>query len=631
MKKTNNMFNKSRLKFDELYSDAISYLKDIYGKVGDYFTNASPMGQLLRVLLHLGRMIMFYIEDSITELNINTASRERSIRGLSILTGHNPSRGMGARGSIKISYNNNSDYFNNTIIIPNYTQITNQSNGLKYLMILPSEHMKVNLTNGISFNNISIIQGELKYQQATGDGYALQSINFPLSSNSGIIDQYFCNIYVNGEKWKNVESILDMGIKEKACIIKTGQSGGVDVFFGNETNGLIPEVGATILFEYLLSQGEAGNIDDISQTSNNFWKFESEGYLSDGTTIDLNDVLNISTDNQVLFGTNAEELSMTRLLSPHASRSFVLATAENYKYFLRKLNIFSIIDAIQGFNTYDDIKAKYEYNTAYAELTTLNNNYIQEKEMSGANSNASQELYKKLVEQRKKVEKCKSKYEETKLDDNTVYLFLVPDITKRIGDTNNYFTCSLDAFNLTNDEIIGIKQLIEESGQQMITTDVEVISPKYPKFAINCFIQMWNGYEFESIKQEIIDNISTYLIKNTRRDRIPISDLIKVVEEVEGVDSVTISFDADKDNTFIYGENNYGIDDFGDIILSRYISDINDNKIEIKDIVPLFRGNFLSMNGVEYGDDIYDGLSPINITLRGVSYNKTSQKNSNII
>ena len=538
------IFKKSRLKFNELYSDAVDYLKTIYNKVDDYFSNSSPFGQLLRVTLHLGRLIIFYIEDSITELNINTATRERSIKGLSVLTGHNPSRGMGARGTIKIHYNNNSDYFNNTIIIPNYSTITNLSNGLKYTIILPSEHIKVQLTNGISFNDIAIIQGEIKYQQTTGDGYALQSFNFPLDANSGIIDQYYCSVYVNGEKWKNVESILDMGLYEKACIIKTGQSGGVDIFFGNNTNGAIPSAGSTILFEYLLSEGAKGNIEDISQTSDNFWKFDSIGYLSDGSTIDLNDVLNITTENQVLFGTNAEDLSMTRLLAPHASRSFVLATAENYKYFLRKLNIFSIIDAIQGFNSYDDIKAKHEYNTAYTELTTLNNNYIQEKEISGSSSSKSKLLYDKIIKQRKVVERCKAKYEETKLDDNTIYLFLVPDITKRIGSGNNYFTCSLDSFKLTNDEIVGIKQLIEDSGQQMITNDVEIISPKFPKFAINCFIQMWSGYEFDTVKENIINAVSSYLIYNNRRDRIPISDLISVVESVNGVDSVTIAFDG---------------------------------------------------------------------------------------
>ena len=81
-------------------------------------------------------MILYYIEDSITELNINTAIRTRSIKGLATLTGHNPSRGMGARGSVKFIYNN-SELNGDTIIIPNYTQILNLSNGLKYLIILP--------------------------------------------------------------------------------------------------------------------------------------------------------------------------------------------------------------------------------------------------------------------------------------------------------------------------------------------------------------------------------------------------------------------------------------------------------------------------------------------------------------
>ena len=619
MSKKLNMFSKSRLKFNELYEDAIDNLKSIYNVVGDYFTNASPTGQLLRVILHLGRMILFYIEDSITELNIKTASRERSIKGLATLTGHNPSRGMAARGSIKLIFNNSSNYYGENIIIPNYTQIINQSNGLKYLMMLPSEHLKVVLSNGNVFNSISIMQGEIKYQQATGNGYALQSFNFPFKSNTGMMDQYFCNVYVNGERWGVVDSILDMTVNEKVCIVKTGQSGGVDIFFGNGVNGAIPPVGSTILFEYLVHQGESGNIDYIGQTSNNFWKFDSEGYLTNGEKIDLNEVFNIEIENQVLFGTNPESLSMTRLLAPNASRSFVLATADNYKYFLKKLNIFSIIDAFQGFNTYDDIEKKNEYNKALEKLTVLKNNYALEKELSGVNSNKSEEIYKQIVEQIKIVDRNKTEYYETKLDDNTVYLFLIPDITKRINDTDNYFTCSIDSFNLTTDEKRAIKDLIIESGQQMITTDVEIITPKTPRFSINCFIQIWEGYEFEKLQDSIISDISDYLIHNSRRDRIPVSDLIKIVEDIDGINSVTISFDADKNNEHIYGDKNYGIDEYGDIILYRYINDENGIPIEIKDIIPLFRGTFTSINEVEYTDELYDSIGPINVNLRGVS------------
>lgn len=617
-KKELNMFKLSRLKFNELYSDAKAYLKTIYGEVGDYFSNASPTGQLLRVILHLGRMIIYYIEDSITELNITTAVRARSIKGLATLTGHNPSRGMGARGSVKFIYNN-SDFEGDTIIIPNYTQLMNLGNGLKYLVILPNDSMRITLTTNNIFENISIIQGEIKYQQATSDGLPLSSINFPKNYDD-VMDHYFCNIYVNGEKWKNVDSILDMSYEEKACIIRTGQSGGVDVFFGNGVNGKIPPAGATILFEYISSQGEQGNIDDINESSNNYWKFETGGYLLNGETIDLNEVLNIVTEKQILFGCNEETLNITRLIAPHTSRSFVLANAENYKYFLRKLNIFSIIDAIQGFNTYDDIKAKYEYNKAMADLGIITNNYYQAKELYGDKSNKTKELYEELIKQKDKCEKYKVIYEQTKLDDNTIYLFLLPNILKRKGETNNYFTCSKNAFTLTTDEKIAIKDLIEKSGQQMITTDVEILSPKIANFAINCFIQIWEGYDFNSVKNSIIDNVSNYLINNTRRDRMPISDLIKVVENVDGVDSVTIMFDADKKNDKIYGDNNYGIDEYGDIILTRYLRDENNNLIEIKDILPMFRGGFTSINDIEYTEELFEGIGPINISLRGISY-----------
>ena len=52
---------------------------------------------------------------------------------------------------------------------------------------------------------------------------------------------------------------------------------------------------------------------------------------------------------------------------------------------------------------------------------------------------------------------------------------------------------------------------------------------------------MWVGYD--AVKSDIISQVSDYLIKNKRRDRIPVSDLIRIV--VDGVDSVSIFFDAD--------------------------------------------------------------------------------------
>lgn len=624
MSKELKIFSKTRLKFNQLYEDAITYLKSVYGNVGETYTNASPFGQLLRVILHLGRMIFYYIEDSITELNIKTAIRESSIKGLATLTGHNPYRGTAARGTIKLTYNNNSDYRNQTVVIPNYTQLVNYSNGLKYFIVLPSENLVFHLSTGNIFNNVSIIQGELKYQQATANGYALQSYSFALGNNStGIVDHFFTNVYVNGERWNTVDSILDMGYDEKCCMVKTGMNNSLDIFFGNGVNGKIPVEGSVILFEYVFCQGEAGNIDAINQTSNNNWKFENEGYLSDGSSIDLNELITISADSDIIFGTASENLVMTKMLAPNTSRSYVLANTINYEYFLRRMGIFSVIDAIQGFNTYNDIKTQYEYSNAQAEYTKIKENYEAQINLTGVDSQKTKELSQQLIEAKSKVSKYKNAFENSKLDDNTIYLFLVPDISKRISDTKNYFTCDENAFMLTDNEKDGIIDLIKSSGQQMLTIDNVIIDPITPKFAINIFVQIWEDYDFDNIKNSIINEISKYLISNKRRDLLPVSDLIAIVEKIEGIDSVTISFDADKNNDAIYGTNNYGIDEYGDVILSRNVKDYLGNNIVVKDIYPLFRGGFTSFNDVEYSNDISDGtLGPINVTLRGITRTK---------
>src|ERR1035437_4293224 len=96
-----SIFKTSRIRFSELYNDSIEFIKNSYYNVSQYFTMASPMGQILQVILHFGRMIMYYVEDSITELNIKTATRPNSVRGLSMLTGHNPSRATAARGTLR--------------------------------------------------------------------------------------------------------------------------------------------------------------------------------------------------------------------------------------------------------------------------------------------------------------------------------------------------------------------------------------------------------------------------------------------------------------------------------------------------------------------------------------------------
>lgn len=610
------IFSANRLSFSQMYEDTMKYIKSVYHTAGQEFTMASPFAQLVKVTLNLGRMILFYIETSITELNIESAHHARSIRGLATLSGHAPSSGIAARGSLYMTYNMSSEYMGETIVIKNHTKIKNTSNGLTYIAMLPSSSMRLTVGAYDSKIEIPVIQGVIKYQQATGSGETMQSYNFANKSGE-IVDNFFINVYVNNKRWAAVDSMLDMGYNQHCCIIKPSFNGGIDVFFGTGINGAVPPEGSTILFEYLSSSGAYGNIYESAEES--YWEFEDSGYTASGEYVNLNDIYNLSPASDMLFGTERESIEMTRKLAPNVSRSFVLANATNYKYFLTKLNMFSIIDAFSGFNVVDDSKIEIKYTTAKEKYASVKEQYMKQVNLTGASSVEALDLKTKMEDARTEMELLKSKYDDAKLDDNVIYLYLVPDITKRLNDGENYFTCSLDRFTMSDDEKQGLLSLIEDSGQKIITIDNRIVDPNFVRFAINIFIQMWSNYNFESVKSNIITNISNYLIHNTRRDRVPVSDLIKIVEGVPGVDSVSIFFDADKNNAKYYGDGNYGIDEYGDIVLNRTITDSIGNSIEVNDLLPLFRGPFTSCNNIEYSDDLDSLTCSVNITLRGKS------------
>lgn len=619
----------SRVKFSELYQDAINFIRGTYQNLGKEFTMASPMGQLLQVVLHTGRMILYYIEDSITELNIYKATRPDNVRGIAAITGHNPARAMAPRGTLRLTYNGEQiDMYGNTIVIPNYTELLSNRNGLTYTIVLSSEEARINLNSPTNYIDVNVMQGRLEYQQVTGTGDPLQSFNFQHKKGASI-DNFFVNVYVNGTKWSTRESILDMTFEEQACVVKTGVTGGIDIFFGNTYNGAVPPLGSTILVEYLVTDGENGNLDKTTNENTESWEFKDSGFSINSEEIDLNKVLTISMNTEIIFGTLDEPLYLTRMLAPKTSRSYSLINTESYIYFLRKLNLFTIVDAIPGFATFEDRYALDKYNSAQTNYEQLNNEYRSLVARIGTESERTKEKKQELDKARKEVYHWQQVMQQQKKDDNTVYLFLIPDVNKRISAAEDYFSTNIDKFRLTDREKVEILNYIEESGRRVLTVDNQILDINYPRFTLNVSLVIYTGYEYSNIRDDIIEVTSDYFLNTTRRDRIPSSDIVRLVENVEGVDSVTVWFDPSEDNINIYNDH-YGIDSYGDIILYRNVEDAFGNAVPVKDIYPLIRGGFTSVRGIDYNDTIEKGkLGSLNIQVRGYSEQDFNNRNAN--
>ena len=552
-----NIYKKNNILISGLLSSTYSFVTKTYSQSKNLFTVASAWGQIIFVFQNISQLILYFIEDSITELNIEQATRDHSIRSLARISGYDPKRTSTSQGEVVVSWNfSNTQAGGGSVIIPKNTQIRNQQNGQIYSLIIPSDTITIPLSSQSQPQTFKVVQGVFESTNFTSTGSSLLSFNVPVISGQNI-DQFYVNVFVNEEKWRRYDSFYDIPLDSKGFIVKSGISAGIDVYFGNSFFGKIPQAGSRIRVEYLSNIGIKGN---VYSTQNNplTWKFSGSGTDLYGASLDLNQYLNIVNSLDPDFGTDEDATSLIRIVAPKTSRAFVFANAQSYEIFLNKLGIFS---QIQAYSTFDD------------------NNLD---------------------------------------DDNVVYIYLVPDITLNIASNQDYFSVPIQNFIVSPSQKARILNLIEDSGSMIATTVVDIVNPIVKKFIMNIGLSIFEGFDPNTIKQQIRNKISEYMLNLKRRDKIPRSDMIAIIESISGVDSVYVDFLSEDDQNSLIGLQNTGgagvtvnyqsstIDSFGDIIIGR-------NQLVI------FRGGWSDIEGNNYTvSPVTGSLGPINILVQGV-------------
>ena len=268
--------DKARVTAGNIVEDSRSYLSRVYKKAGNYFTTASPFSQILEVMAEMNEMLMFYIEDSTVEQNIYTAQQPESIHGLARLAGHDATRGFAATGEIRFRWKPGvtEDVAGSNLIIEPNTEIQYDNNGLVYFLRTDKDEFLLPKSSN-DWVRANIIQGKLESQTLTSTGESMQSFNI---QSKGTTDHNLVKVSVNGEQWTKFNSLYEMLATDKGCLVKTGISGGIDVYFGTGNFGIIPPSGATIEIEYIKCDGAAGNLNQAGDLT---FKWLGEGNTSD--------------------------------------------------------------------------------------------------------------------------------------------------------------------------------------------------------------------------------------------------------------------------------------------------------------------------------------------------------------
>lgn len=541
------LFTNLKIRVRDILGESIQFLQDKFKQSRSVFTAASPFGQLLIVVENLSQLIFYYIEDAVTELNINEASRVSSIYSLATLSGHNPSRAIGATGQIRMIRKPNINPPASKVILNNLFRVRCENNGLIYAIELVQEDVRLALTGAETTAIFNVRQGQIESQTFTAKGQAFESYQLG-APNNFYIDNFMVNVYINGEQWTKYESLLDIPRNAKGFIAKTGITNGLDIYFGNGSFGKIPTTGSTIVVEYLTTDGSAGNVkvDDVKQV---IFSFVDTGFSPIGEEITMPDYFTISTVSPPNFGVDPEDPVLTRLIAPKASKSFALVNLDNYEILLQKLQMFSTIKVFLDQDATGNI-----------------------------------------------------------LDSRMINLFLVPDVSQMFNNGTDYFNLATANFKLTAFQKNELLKYIEKSGTKMISSDVKIVDPKITRYILNVSIIAFDDITTDIIKSDIADAIGNYFIRLKRQDRVPKSDLIRVIEDLKGVDSVNVNIIGEANENALTlnpsSTNLVGLDEFNDIVIGL-------------DEFPVIRGGWKDSLGNVYSEGLSDtSLGALNIQIK---------------
>jgi hypothetical protein len=563
------------------------YLRTEHNKAGALFSNASPYGQILSVVESLHQLSMLYIKNAITQFDLGEANNfnSRVIKNTALLAGHIPGRAISATGAIRLTVKPEIDLekevVNAQITFANRMTMKNSTNSLFYSLNLGSARRTEKLKRGRSFT-LPIIQGKWTTASFTGDGRPMQTINITEIGDQEI-ENFNVEVVVAGRVYTIKSHLYDLLPDEYACVVRTGFNDGIDVVFGNGGFGKIPDLASPINISYLKSDGSNGNI--YRRTINDF-KMIDELIDADGNTINIEKVFDVEIHTDINFGSDGETIEFTRGVLPISSNNFVLALPQQFAYHLKRLGVFTHVNA-------------------------------EEK-------------------------------------DGTIYIYLTPNIKLFKRQDEDYFSIPIRTESTQNGQVVysspfdldtyeksKIVKYLKSGGNIMLTSKFIVESPKLSFYSMNIFVMRYSDATQDSVNAQIYTRISNFFLDLKRIDRIPKSDIVRLLSGIRDVHSVDVNFicrnneEYHKDgalsveySTLTFNSSQYTNISSGEpsvynstkvIGLDPVLGDIIFKANEL----PVIRGGWRDRNGVYYSDDSPSSgegtsLKSVNVITKGV-------------
>jgi hypothetical protein len=557
------------ISFANIKAEIERFLREEHNKASTLYSPASPYGQILNVLQNLHQLSLLYLKNAIRQFDLSqpNSTNDKIIKNSAIVAGHIPGRAVSATGTLKLVVKSGIDLQaelpGGRITIPNRIRLRNNTNGLDYSTNL-GQDSSTYIINTNSQIFIPIIQGKFRTTTLTGQGTKNQTFQINADSSEKV-ENFNVEVLVNGEFWEQKKSIWDMIPNEKAVVTRTGFNGGLDIIFGNQNFGSQPPLNSTIQVVHLITDGIDGNI--FRRTVNDF-TFVDDVLDGFGNPVDITSIFDVLIFNDINFGSNEESTAFTKNILPISSNNFVLGLPQQYAYQIKKLGVFSHVNA-------------YEKNAI-------------------------------------------------------VHIVATPNIQLFKNRNADYFNVSTNAFILDKYEKSKIDKYLKSNGNIQLTKKYRIDSPKLSYFIMNVFVIRYSDSNDDAVKAQIIDKVSEYFLNFNRTDRIPKSDIIKELSNLNDIHSVDIQFISRKNEDY-HRANKLRIEkkvQLSESNLTPSLVEVDPNyqpnlSLGIDPVLgdilfepeeyPIIRGGWYDRNGVFFSNSLdTSGLKSINIIKKGV-------------
>ena len=221
-------------------------------------------------------------------------------------------------------------------------------------------------------------------------------------------------------------------------------------------------------------------------------------------------------------------------------------------------------------------------------------------------------------------------------DNGMIYVVATPNINLFKNRNADYFSVDVSAFTLDNYETSKIDTYLRTNGNIQLSRKYRIESPILSYYILNVFVIRYSDSNDDAVKAQIVDVVSKYFLNFNRIDRIPKSDIIQEISNINDIFSVDIQFISKKNEDYhnqnMINTSNQAIS--SQSTLNPVLVPIDPNYIPTlilgldpvlgdilfdPDEVPIIRGGWYDRNGVYFSNNIDDqGLKSLNIIKVGV-------------